>query len=186
MYIKFRYLIPSVSFSLSKQGAQVGTYFLVIINSIRNTICIIHAGCAISVCLQQYGKLSLAELLFVQGNLAGVDRRPKLRLRWQKLFGRRSGRRFHTKKKQLAIFCIIYSIFSLVKKYYRNGVTLREPNISLKCCQPLEQKLCQQWRQDLFKEVMWGSVQGASYVLGRFSSLKDLKSDPKHMTHLVE
>ena len=28
-------------------------------------------------------------------------------------------------------------------------------------------------------------VQGAAYVLGRFSSLKDLKCDPKHMPHPV-
>ena len=30
-----------------------------------------------------------------------------------------------------------------------------------------------------------GGIQGAPYVLGHFSSLKDLKSDPKHMAHPV-
>ena len=32
---------------------------------------------------------------------------------------------------------------------------------------------------------MLTNVQGGAYVFGRFSSLKDLKSDPKHMPHLV-
>ena len=41
---------------------------------------------------------------------------------------------------------------------YVNGatLTLREQNLSLKCCQSLEQKLYQD--QDLFKEVLWVSV----------------------------
>ena len=50
------------------------------------------------------------------------------------------------------------NVISLLTKTYVNWVTLTEHNLSSKCCQSLEQKLCLQTGQDLFKEALWISV----------------------------
>ena len=50
------------------------------------------------------------------------------------------------------------NVIPLLSKTYVNWVTLTEHNLSSKFCQSLEQKLCLQTGQDLFKEVLWISV----------------------------
>ena len=48
---------------------------------------------------------------------------------------------------------IRYDFIQLLNMPYVNRVNLREQNLSLKCCQSLEQKLCDQQGQDLSKTV---------------------------------
>ena len=48
---------------------------------------------------------------------------------------------------------------TLLNKPYVNGVILRGQNhLYSKCCLSLLQKLCQQWGQDLSKEILYVSV----------------------------
>ena len=57
------------------------------------------------------------------------------------------------KKAVEVVLCIQFP-----NKTYVNRVTLREQNLSFRCCQSLLQKLCKQWGQDLSKEVLWVCV----------------------------
>ena len=50
------------------------------------------------------------------------------------------------------------NINHLFYKPYVNKITVTEQYLFLQCCQSLQQKSYQQQDQDLFKEVLWVSV----------------------------
>ena len=53
----------------------------------------------------------------------------------------------------------------MVSKPYVNGDISRGKNLSLKCFHSLEQRLCLQGCQDIYKEVLWVSVGQSAAML---------------------